>query len=851
MNEPRIATTSRASSLPPFASGSDQQATETPVLPQIQPSGSDVNFLSRSSSRRLLPVSKKSDPPPKLVPRSAIAQGSLQTSATSSLEAGSQDTLNKANNQNRALGKSVPARGSSQQDVQGLQTMMDFLVAEPRLNKSNIQSNQTDTSDPSLIPPVSADVRPSADSIGNDDGQMKKRATLTPVASTSKRKSLSLLTRSPSRALDRGKKSLAAAQVQVDSDCDIDNEHDAAYQLARNASRWADPQADSLGAPSSSNNLQKASPLSSEMPLSPQFAGKGKARSPLDGMALPHIQLKVIPVTDLIIMFGSTQTSSNYSLSGKVVLRMKGDDRIGTHRPVKPNRTSSAHYQRHEEYQSDSDVWHSASMSASDSNSSFKTATSANEEENIKIHIRNLQVIFSGFALYGDRTGRLATTRLAHSRFELLPLEGTTIPCSVSSGQDYEIEFNLSVPGWLPSSLTSRFGGTFYCLESRAEYRVIKSQRMFSGPLIPPRHGFFSGSTPSLSTFSNAYESDTGGSFNDLHLEGDESLSRSFKDFTTGNSPNSDFISPSPLSAQARGSWLSKTARQIQSKVVKPSHSPTPGQSSSTLATPTQDTKLDLKPLSHQKDKSIRIVDCGDGYSRVQSKAKTIVIGRCREVVPVPVARMAIVGPEGLPEGAHQDPPPTPRSSSADHFSRSRSSTITATRRAPSPPPVMPSSFGLSSDPAKVAASIPPLHPSQPRTPRTPRRGSSAMDAIDNTTIHPSPTQTFTPSPSNNRNSRRTSRLNNTTVPMRHFMHQPMLHPPATAQVEGAENGLPFSLTLTLPSYVTVDGPDSDILTFAVQIEVGRSTSWSNVRELGGLRLRDMELQCIQTERHR
>lgn len=78
-----------------------------------------------------------------------------------------------------------------------------------------------------------------------------------------------------------------------------------------------------------------------------------------------------------------------------------------------------------------------------------------------------------------------------------------------------------------------------------------------------------------------------------------------------------------------------------------------------------------------------------------------------------------------------------------------------------------------------------------------------------------------------------------------------MLHPPADGQISDADGGLPFSLTLTLPSYVSVDGPGSEVLSFGVQIEVGRSAAWSKVRELGGLRLRDMELSCIQTERHR
>jgi len=85
-------------------------------------------------------------------------------------------------------------------------------------------------------------------------------------------------------------------------------------------------------------------------------------------------------------------------------------------------------------------------------------------------------------------------------------------------------------------------------------------------------------------------------------------------------------------------------------------------------------------------------------------------------------------------------------------------------------------------------------------------------------------------------------------APMRHFLHRPVLHAPAESNIEG--DGLPFALTLSLPSHVQVEGASSDMLTFGLQIEVGRSRGWGRVRELGGLRLRDMELVCLQTERH-
>lgn len=60
--------------------------------------------------------------------------------------------------------------------------------------------------------------------------------------------------------------------------------------------------------------------------------------------------------------------------------------------------------------------------------------------------------------------------------------------------------------------------------------------------------------------------------------------------------------------------------------------------------------------------------------------------------------------------------------------------------------------------------------------------------------------------------------------------------------------GLPFSLTISVPSHVQVQ--TANVLTFGVQVEVGRTSAWSQVREKGGLRLREMELVCLQTERH-
>ncbi|KAI3488834.1 hypothetical protein L1887_47033 [Cichorium endivia] len=103
------------------------------------------------------------------------------------------------------------------------------------------------------------------------------------------------------------------------------------------------------------------------------------------------------------------------------------------------------------------------------------------------------------------------------------------------------------------------------------------------------------------------------------------------------------------------------------------------------------------------------------------------------------------------------------------------------------------------------------------------------------------------------RTSSRSASVGRTSAPMRHFVHRPTLHLPPTLGVtpdSEADGGLVFSLTLSLPSHVHVAGPKADVLSFGVQIEAGRTPGWEALRRCGGLRLKDMELVCLQTERH-
>ncbi|UZJ55174.1 hypothetical protein CBS101457_004494 [Exobasidium rhododendri] len=569
--------------------------------------------------------------------------------------------------------------------------------------------------------------------------------------------------------------------------------------------------------------------------------GKGKDRHIDDNLHVPAIELKVMPVTDSVFMFGSTQTSSNYSLSGKVVVHANRHTKAGRNRmPPSSFKASTSKSDTH--YTHGAGSTYDSHLTGRQTTAPVDFANGEIEEKSgdvDRIQMKSLEVVFSGYALYCDHSGRYAALKLANVRQEVLP-GGATIPIPTKGRQEYDIEFNLSIPGWLPASLSTRFGGTFYCLEARAHYECPDS--INGGTFLDntSRKMSRAPSPASSSTQNGIYDSDFSANPSE-YLSPNRAMSKedSLKSFfgSSSKSSTSENANPSPtlFGAHPKGSsWLSK----LQTKVAK---STSPGPASPTVPTVVDDTTPDAKAMTIPGRTAGSLTSHRDiDTQMVQSKAKVILIGRCREVVPVPLARIAIVGPEGLPEGAMQDLPPVPRSSSFDSARRTRSDTVTpSTIRTYSPPRKPPASFSSSlSSPLKAVEHQPSPTAAQPRTPK---RASSAAQVVETNNGAPS-----------TRSSRALPATSSTTpsMPMRHFLHRPMLHPPADAQISEADGGLPFSLTLTLPSHVSVDGPGSDVLKFGVQIEVGKSAAWSKVRELGGLRLRDMELSCIQTERH-
>lgn len=604
-----------------------------------------------------------------------------------------------------------------------------------------------------------------------------------------------------------------------------------------------------------------------------------------------EVTVAVNPVVDTLTMFGSTQTSANYSLSGSVVVKLPRP------RPRAP-----------------ADV---------DAVGAGRELTDAG------VSLKSLKVTFTGFSIYADLAGRYSGIKLCEVTQELL-VDGAALPLPSDAGTasaateaseslKYEIQFDLNIPGWLPGSAFARFGATFYCISASAI--ATHSPSVNSDNRSP---GF------ELNDMWTAEpESIVVNSSLDSALQGTQT-----SDASGGPRDDSDRMGrrasmPSEPAAEnvtgkqkGKSSWLSKRAKQLSLKSKATDASTAGGERDSPVPTA-------LPSLTERLDGSGRVPQA-DGSVLIKGEKQLIIIRRCRDVVPVPVARLAIVG-EALPAGAQDPPPPPPASApafaapaammphqpptrvasiehhpaathevdreqalpgprsdsqapmtavgtdvlvynrtaaegspAAETTSRTQSTelsmsaasapaqngernaavtaaasydattpaspstneTITSTAAGPAPLPVAPSIFTAPADPAKQAAAA--RNPPPP-----PIRTSSA--AITNPPDH------------NSSGPAATAEAGSGAPPMRHFLHRPILHPPTDSGIEDGD-GLPFSLTISVPSHIQVQ--NADVLTFGVQVEVGRTTDWIKVRELGGLRLRDMELICTQSERH-
>ncbi|TKY88714.1 hypothetical protein EX895_002345 [Sporisorium graminicola] len=631
-------------------------------------------------------------------------------------------------------------------------------------------------------------------------------------------------------------------------------------------------------------------------------AARSKTLQPRTIDLCSNVRVSVEPLVDRLTMFGSMQSSSNYSLAGTVVVEVP-------------------------------------KLNVPCLSSAAALARDGSTTDDPSVHVEALTIRFTGYSVYVDATGRFNAIKLTEVSQELLQPQGYSCPVqlietgdpSISDLQNelgsqrilkYETEFDLSIPGWLPSSQRSRFGATFYCVQATAlvEGQVILSAVSgFEGPGSDASYG--ESTNLNLARSLESELSDLGG------MEGSQ------RDGT--RSP------PSTSSrSKTKNTWLNKTAKQLQLRTLKKSTGAELEQSSLSPQSrrgfgPRDGPQLpfdEADPLFTKTTEACNQL-LPSGQHSIKSESLSILIRRCRDVVPVPVARLArlatvsqimrdagatpslsqsMAALAGLQEGAdsglpglsaglngmhlpisasapalapmslaalasasHSADPDTAQTVPSSIASDANDLTANATGSsqcpaalAPSPRidelprswgtdaaaedarreaavvmPRVPSAFDAPQDPAKLAAAASALTPSAtlPNLPTSTSRASSLLDPRFGNANSPP------------RTSSRAVPTSRSSAPLRHFVHRPTLHLPPELGItpdKAAGGGLNFSLTLSLPSHVHVTGPKSDVLSFGVQIEVGRTEGWEALKKWGGLRLKDMELVCLQTERH-
>lgn len=641
-------------------------------------------------------------------------------------------------------------------------------------------------------------------------------------------------------------------------------------------------------------------------------AARSKTLQPKTVDLCSNVRVSVEPLVDRLTMFGSMQSSSNYSLAGTVVVEVP---------KLNVPRLSSA----------------------------AALARNGSTTDDPAVHVETLIIRFTGYSVYVDATGRFNAIKLAEVSQELLQPQGYSCPVQVVETGDqstspdtlspntptdlagqqslkYETEFDLSIPGWLPASQRSRFGATFYCVQATA---LVEGQAILSA----------------VSGFEGLGSDGPYGQSSNLNLA--RSLESELNDSGGMKVAQRDGTRSPPSStgrSKSKNTWLNKTAKQLQLRTLKKSTGAELDQSSSTNHSRCGSGSKDA--LQIPVDRADPLFDktteaCNQlletGQHSIKSESLGILVRRCRDVVPVPVARLARLatasqvmrdagatpslsqsmadlarlqegsdtGVLSLPTGPSRMHLPTsasaPMSLAARAFAPHSDDSATAqtvlsptatnandliagaagssqapTALAPSPRidehprnwgsdaaatagefeaaqntqrqaavvmPRAPSAFDAPRDPAKLAAAAAALTPSVtlPNLPASISRASSLLDPRSGNANSPP------------RTSSRAMPANRSSAPLRHFVHRPTLHLPPELGVtpdKDAGGGLNFSLTLSLPSHVHVTGPKSDVLSFGVQIEVGRTEGWDALKKWGGLRLKDMELVCLQTERH-
>lgn len=527
-----------------------------------------------------------------------------------------------------------------------------------------------------------------------------------------------------------------------------------------------------------------------------------------------EVSIALRPWTDSVIMFGTTQTTTHYSLAGTAILTLSSS------RPT-------------------------------------STLCELQQQSGMGVHIKGITVSFTGYSLYHDYVGRSTAIKLTEVKQQLLPPEGEHVPLSdvlyptKAQAHDHdhattleraptyptvqgnrnklqlEMEFDLAVPGCLPPSLRTAFGSAFYTLQAQVDF----------------------GMSPLPTSIQH-----------DVPIPNDVSMG------PTGNATNWSVLLPatpaSPTSVSAPNTLSDCRDKSLPPAPTAPSSTVIPSMnitdpaplassySSSKLSSPSSSSQHTTLPATGRNLKT---------KSPVSSPAMIILLRRCRDVVPAPLARVVHGNLVGIP----MDPPVSPTvSPSARPVARSCVGTHDPTERSgPSATLPVNQPTQLPSVPHKV-------DPSLTTGPEASHATATQRTLGNNNSTQPDQ-QPAMPRSTTNAHS----------IPQRHFVQRFELQPPPDlvhaakdkvweAQQLVAERGkevdqpkvdshyattLPVRLALSVPSHVHTRGNNLGSLRFSIQLSLGDVGTWAQkyLRRNGGLRLRSMELTCTQTEKHR
>ncbi|KAI3488833.1 hypothetical protein L1887_47032 [Cichorium endivia] len=333
-----------------------------------------------------------------------------------------------------------------------------------------------------------------------------------------------------------------------------------------------------------------------------------------------NVSVSVEPLVDRLTMFGSMQSSSNYSLAGTVVVEVPKLDvpRVSAAAAISPDGSVSDHP---------------------------------------AIHVEALTVCFIGYSVYVDATGRYNAIKLAEISQELLQPQGCTCPVPLVEHTDaspshldapsptvkYETEFDLSIPGWLPASQRSRFGATFYCVQASA---TVQGRAVVSALAAFGRRPS-DGQSPSINTATS------------LEAEQREPI------VAASAVERKESVQSASATARpkSKGTWLNKRAKQLQLRTSRKS-SPSEADLTSTVAIGHRGSgSKDFVSASGESDPLFSKTSeasnqtLPNGQHLLKSECISILVRRCRDVVPVPVARLARLAIAGEVPSAQDAPP--------------------------------------------------------------------------------------------------------------------------------------------------------------------------------------------------